>query len=101
MSSRPHKQVEHRASTGAGFRPVTHQREPPPPRRAEDVGDGGYGGSRSVEVYDPSADTWTRAPDMLAEHGYHRGVVLADGRFLVVGGYGTGDLRLAEIFSPR
>jgi hypothetical protein len=53
-------------------------------------GDGGYGGSPTAELYDPDTGSWTPTPDMLSEHGYHEGVTLDDGRFLVVGGFGVG-----------
>ena len=52
-------------------------------------GDGGYGGDRTAEVYDPGTGSWTRTTDLLFNQGYPVGVGLRDGRVLVVGGYGS------------
>jgi hypothetical protein len=41
---------------------------------------------RSVEIYDPATDTWTRAAPMLVPRVAHSQITLADGRVLVVGG---------------
>jgi hypothetical protein len=52
-------------------------------------------------LYDPRSRTWTRSEMRVARSGA-TGCVLADGRVLVVGGFGkAGRLRSAEIYDPR
>jgi N-acetylneuraminic acid mutarotase len=41
---------------------------------------------REVEIYDPFANTMTRAADMFVDRALHASTVLADGRILVSGG---------------
>ena len=69
------------------------------------VGGGGTfasGFRRSVEIYDPRSQRWRRAAPMHAARGFAQATLLADGRVLVVGGFGNdGDLAEAEIYDPR
>jgi hypothetical protein len=52
-------------------------------------------------LYDPSSRIWTRSEMVVARSGA-AGSVLADGRVLIVGGFGrAGRLRSAEIYDPR
>lgn len=51
---------------------------------------GGYDADESTRsdavVYDATANTWTPTEPMAAAHGFHRGLRLADGNVLVIGG---------------
>jgi hypothetical protein len=52
----------------------------------------------SAEIYDPTAETWTRTGnDMEMVRAGHRATLLDDGRVLVTGGSGTA---VAEIYDP-
>lgn len=50
---------------------------------------GGYDSGVS-SMYDPAADTWTRAPSMQVPRGYQGSTPLADGSVLVLGGSWSG-----------
>jgi hypothetical protein len=55
----------------------------------------------SAEVYDPGTGSWEDAGTLNAARTFHRAVVLADGRVLVVGGDGPEDPAVgAEIWDP-
>ena len=56
----------------------------------------------SAEVYDPSTGTWSPVESMSEKRAYHVAVLLADGRVLVIGGTGEGQLMLdsTELFAP-
>jgi hypothetical protein len=54
----------------------------------------------SAEIYDPSANTWSAVAAPLAEHMGHTASLLADGRVLVVGGYGRTRFGPSEIYDP-
>ncbi|KAF8648395.1 hypothetical protein HU200_064983 [Digitaria exilis] len=59
---------------------------------------------RSAMAYDPDADAWAQLPDMAEERDEPRGLCVAGGRFLVVGGYTTQEqgrfVGSAEAFDP-
>ena len=62
---------------------------------------GGSGGLATAEIYDPVAGTFRSVGGMTIARRLHTATLLADGRVLVVGGYGEGDaLASAEIFDP-
>jgi hypothetical protein len=55
-----------------------------------------------VETYDPVTGTWTDAGTMNVRRWNHRAVLLPNGSVLIVGGYNvTGQLRYAEVFTPK
>ena len=55
----------------------------------------------TVEQWDPIEDRWSALLPMLHARSEAAGVVLADGRFAVVGGFGTGGgKRDGEVFDP-
>lgn len=73
---------------------------------------GGHRGRRSnielytsVEVYDPTTDTFSEAGEMTVRRHKHDAVLLSDGRVLITGGTDERDYRgrytSAEIFDPR
>jgi len=65
------------------------------------------GYTRTAEVYDPSANTWTQVGDMSAARYQPTITLLEDGRVLVAGGSGDTDtqgatpLQSAEIYNPQ
>ena len=72
---------------------------------------GGFGkeggiGQASVEIYDPSLDSWSPAASMTIVRIAHTATMLRDGRVLVAGGFGSlgegGFLALesAEVYDP-
>ena len=56
----------------------------------------------SAEVYNPSSGTWSPVESMSEKRSYHAAVLLEDGRVLVIGGTGEGQLMLdsTELFDP-
>lgn len=55
----------------------------------------------SVEVYDPSTDTWSSADSMADARHNHTAALLPDGKVLVVGGSnGARPLDSAEVYDP-
>lgn len=66
-------------------------------------GPGGFRPEASAEVFDPKSGTWTTVTGGMLEARYvAASAVLADGRVLIVGGMGTGELALAsaELYDP-
>ena len=72
---------------------------------------GGFGGTEtppnigvlaSAELYDPSSDTWTRVAPMATARQDFTATLLADGRVLVAGGYGSdgNPIASAELYDP-
>ena len=58
-------------------------------------------GVAGAEIYDPAANTFSPAGNMIGARGGHTATLLADGRVLIAGGYDGGkDLASAEIFDP-
>jgi hypothetical protein len=56
----------------------------------------------SVEAYDPASGTWSDVAPMAVRRWNHRAVLLPNEEVLVVGGFNiTGELRDAEVFTPR
>ena len=56
----------------------------------------------TVDVFDPTTQTWTSAPNMNSKRGYRPGVGVLDGRIYVVGGYdGSSPLSSVEMFDPQ
>lgn len=60
---------------------------------------------KTVEYYEPIADSWYTGPSMSAERSHPGSAVLSDGRILVVGGhgydsFGSIELKTVEIFDP-
>lgn len=59
---------------------------------------------RSIEIYDPSAGTFSVASQLLVARHKHAAISLADGRLVVVGGSDNrdwnGQLETAEVFDP-
>jgi len=55
----------------------------------------------TVELYDPTADSWSAAAEMTSPRIMHTLTVLGDGRVLAVGGHGEEDTATsAEIYDP-
>ena len=54
----------------------------------------------TVDLYDPSTQTWAAGPPLLDPRRDASAVTLRDGRVLVLGGEDPGDQRRAEIFDP-
>lgn len=60
----------------------------------------------SVELFDPTTDTWAAGPPLHHDRAEHRAILLADGRVLVIGGRTVGietlseQVRRPEIFDP-
>ena len=44
--------------------------------------------TKSTEIYHPATNTWTAGPDMATPRARHTATKLADGRVLIVGGWG-------------
>ena len=70
---------------------------------------GGFGGSGSTfgianaEIFDPTAKTWTRVPDMAYKRWYPTATTLPDGRILVTAGWQTSahtNAGISEIYDP-
>lgn len=51
--------------------------------------DGGFGGQRELEIYDPAADRWDRGA-AIPRALHHAGAAGLDGKLYVVGGYADG-----------
>jgi len=65
---------------------------------------GGYFGgrpTRNVERYDPTADTWSRLPNMPQARSSAAGIALADGSVMLVGGWTEQWQPTAYRFVPR
>jgi hypothetical protein len=61
----------------------------------------GTPGETTAELYDPVADQWTLAAPMHVIFAHHAATLLADGRVLVAGGYGSGGCTAnVEIYDP-
>ncbi len=56
--------------------------------------------SKSTEIYDPSANTWSAGHDLTYGRNRFQAVVLNDGRILVVGGEASG-YNHSEIYDPQ
>ena len=56
--------------------------------------------STSVEIYDPSSDSWSQAAPLKSARARHASVLLPDGRVAVLGGYLTNVLDSVEIYDP-
>ena len=54
----------------------------------------------TVDVYDPSTNTWAAGPPLLEPRRVASAVTLPDGRVLVIGGEEQSDQRKTEIFDP-
>ena len=55
----------------------------------------------SFEFYDPSTDSWSAMPPLLAPRAGHGSALAPDGSIYVVGGFdGTSDLDRLELFDP-
>jgi methionine-rich copper-binding protein CopC len=64
---------------------------------------GTYTGIASLNIYDPSTQTWTRGPDMAYRRWYPTATLLPDGRVLVTAGADKTDLTLVttpEVYDP-
>jgi hypothetical protein len=73
---------------------------------------GGYGGDdagwgmplTTAELYDPSADRFTKTGDLITATGFHTAVLLPTGQVLIVGGAGGGaypnNIAPAELYEP-
>ena len=53
--------------------------------------------SAATELFDPAAGTFSDGPSLLSTRASHSAVSLADGRVLIVGGFGK---RTAEVYTP-
>jgi hypothetical protein len=62
----------------------------------------GVGVLASVEIFDPDGDAFSEGPELLEGRGHHQSVRLGDGRVLVVGGTGAGNVSVlgAETLAP-
>ncbi len=54
----------------------------------------------SVEIYDPSLNTWSSAQEMLLPRAKHISTLLQDGRVLITGGYDKSDVSIEEVYDP-
>jgi N-acetylneuraminic acid mutarotase len=56
----------------------------------------------SVEIYDPASNTWTSVAGLQRARADHTATLLSDGRVLITGGVGTGNVILdsIEIITP-
>ena len=55
----------------------------------------------STEVYDPTTNTWTTGGLLITARAVHTATLLANGKVLVVGGYGnSGPVSSTEIYDP-
>ena len=70
---------------------------------------GGYGGSgnsigiANAEIFDPTANSWTKVPNMSYKRWYPTATTLSDGRVLVTAGWQTTDhtnAGIPEIYDP-
>jgi N-acetylneuraminic acid mutarotase len=62
----------------------------------------GYGGTTSVEVYDPVTDAWTEVAPLQTGRTGHKAITTPDGRIYVMGGHNLplGHLNSMEIYDP-
>ena len=58
------------------------------------------GGSVATQVFDPTTNTWSDGAPMAVRRGGHTVTLLADGRVLVTGGFGSALEETAEIYDP-
>ncbi len=66
-------------------------------------GDPGVGGLASAEIYDPQSGTFSATGSMTTQRERASAVLLADGRVLIIGGYGAFSgalLNTSEIYDP-
>ncbi|MGA2871058.1 MAG: kelch repeat-containing protein, partial [Verrucomicrobiota bacterium] len=53
------------------------------------------------ELYNPTTGTWTPTGSMNTGREWHTATLLANGKVLVAGGYGTGgDIATTEVYDP-
>lgn len=64
-------------------------------------GDDTYYHQDTAELYDPATGQWTPTDSMSYARSGHTATLLADGRVLVAGGWGTGYPTVAEIYDPN
>jgi hypothetical protein len=62
------------------------------------VGNGG--GLSSVELFDPTSNTFTSAQNLTAARAGHTATLLPNGKILIAGGYNGDYLSSAEVFDP-
>ena len=60
----------------------------------------GPGPLASALTYNSNTNTWVKAPNMSVARAYATATALADGRVLVVGGYGAQVLASSQFFNP-
>ena len=63
-------------------------------------GDSDYEPIASVDIYDPSAGTWTETSELIKARQEHTATVLSDGRVLVTGGGRIDATETSEIYDP-
>jgi hypothetical protein len=54
----------------------------------------------TAELYDPDTNTWSSAASMASGRAAHTATLLPSGKVLVSGGYTTGNLSSAELYTP-
>jgi len=67
------------------------------------IGGGSSGGTKEVELFDPTTSTFSDGPSMIYGRAYHAATMLTSGKLLVAGGYtssSSGTLSSAEIYNP-
>lgn len=65
---------------------------------------GGFSGGTnltSTELFDPTTQTFTNAPNMRAARTGHTATLLTNGKVLIAGGYNGSYLATAELYDPR